>query len=142
VTPLSEQARGLTTVPSGHPVKTTIDRLSEAAEQAGLLVFARIDHSTNAAEFGLHLRPTELVLCGHPRGGTPLMQDRQTAGIDLPVRAVAWEDESGQVWLTYNDADWIAERHRLGPESSDGVAAIRAGLAGLTAIATSGGDRS
>jgi uncharacterized protein (DUF302 family) len=94
-------------------------------------VFARIDHADGAAKVGMQLRPTELVIFGHPRGGTPLMIDRQTAGIDLPVKALAWEDAEGKVWLTYNDARWLAERHGLGPQSVDAVNAIAAGLASV-----------
>jgi uncharacterized protein (DUF302 family) len=127
---------GLRTIASSHSVKETIDRLSKVAENAGLIVFNRIDHGTNAAHLGMHLRPTELVLIGHPRGGTPLMLDRQTAGIDLPVRVLAWEDESGRVWLTYNEPDWIARRHKLGPASSKHVNAISGGLATFATTAT------
>jgi uncharacterized protein (DUF302 family) len=82
------------------------------------------------------LRPTCLLIFGHPRGGTPLMQERQTAGIDLPVKALAWEDESGKVWLTYNDAIWLADRHGLGPASEAAVAAVNTGMAAMAAEAT------
>ncbi|MGP4015595.1 DUF302 domain-containing protein [Saccharopolyspora sp. 5N708] len=76
----------------------------EAATSAALFVFSRIDHADNAAKAGLELRPTELVIFGNPHGGTPLMQERQTTGIDLPVKVLAWQDENGAVWLTYNSA--------------------------------------
>ena len=79
---------GLITVPSRFSVGETLDRLTAALTSAGLLVFARINHASNAAEVGLPLRPTELLIFGHPKGGTPLMQDKQTAGIDLPVKAL------------------------------------------------------
>ncbi|MCO5971805.1 DUF302 domain-containing protein [Actinoallomurus soli] len=98
---------------------------------AGLLVFARIDHAGNAVQAGMELRPTELLIFGNPRGGTPLMQDRQTSGIDLPVKALAWQDEHGKVWLTYDRASWIADRHGLGAESESAVKAIDTGLAHL-----------
>ena len=100
------------------------------------MVFARIDHTDGAAKVGLPLRPTELVLFGHAKGGTPLMQDRQTAGIDLPLKALAWEDADHKVWLTYNDAAWIAQRHGLGPASAPAVQAIAAGLAAAANTAT------
>lgn len=77
---------------------------------AGLQVFARVDHAAGAREVGLDLRPTELLIFGNARGGTPLMQDKQTAGIDLPLKALAWADEDGQTWLSYNDPAWIAEQ--------------------------------
>jgi uncharacterized protein (DUF302 family) len=74
------------------------------------------------------LRPTELLLVGSPRGGTPLMQDRQTAGLDLPLRALAWEDGDGRAWVTTNDAAWIAAHHGLGEASAPAVAALSAVL--------------
>ncbi|WP_292422281.1 DUF302 domain-containing protein [Mesorhizobium sp.] len=106
----------------------TIDRLVDTIIHAGLRVFARIDHAAGAHEIGAALRPTELLIFGHPKGGTPLMQDRQLAGIDLPVKALAWEDAQGKVWLSYNQAQWLAERHGLGDTSRDAVAAIAAGM--------------
>jgi Uncharacterized conserved protein len=119
---------GLVTVESAHPVHETVDRLAATVTAAGSMVFARIDHAAGAAEAGMSLRPTELLIFGNPRGGTPLMQDRQTAGIDLPVKALAWEDEAGKVWLTYDTVAWIARRHDLGDESRPAVTAIDEGL--------------
>jgi uncharacterized protein (DUF302 family) len=124
---------GLITVASRFSVGETLDHLTTALTAAGLLVFARIDHARGAHEVGLELRPTELLIFGHPKGGTPLMQDKQTAGIDLPVKALAWEDEQGRVWLTYNAAAWIATRHALGSASTEAITAIDAGLAALAA---------
>jgi len=126
---------GLITVASDAPVGETIDRLVETVTAAGMSVFARIDHAAGAAEAGMELRPTEVVLFGHPRGGTPLMQDRQTAGIDLPLKALAWEDEHGAVWLTTNDPQWLAQRHGLGEASRQAVAALAAGLERVTGVA-------
>lgn len=122
---------GMVTVPSGWSVGETIDRMQSVVTAAGLLVFARIDHAGNAARAGMQLRPTELLIFGNPRGGTPLMQDRQTSGIDLPVKALAWEDEDGEVWLTYNRGSWLADRHGLGAESETAIKAIEAGLTQL-----------
>jgi uncharacterized protein (DUF302 family) len=130
-------ADGLITVASDAPVGETIDRLVETVTAAGMRVFARIDHAAGAVEVGMELRPTELVLFGHPRGGTPLMQDRQTAGIDLPLKALAWEDEHGRVWLTANDPEWLARRHGLGEESRQAVAALTAGLERVMGVAAS-----
>lgn len=127
---------GLITVASAFPVSETVDRLAAAADGAGMQVFARVDHAAGAAEAGMALRPTELVLVGNPRGGTPLMQDRQTAGIDLPLRALAWEDAGGRVWVTTNDAAWIADRHGLGEASAGAVSAVSAGLARIVGEAT------
>ena len=127
---------GMVTLESSYPVRETVDRLTAAARRAGLQIFARIDHWGNAATIGMRLRPTELLIFGIPRGGTPLMLDGQTAGIDLPVKALAWEDDQGRTWLTYNQARWIARRHGLGAPSEASVSALEAGLAQLAAAAT------
>jgi len=129
---------GLETVASAFPVAETVDRLAAAAEAAGMTVFARVDHAAGAAEVGLPLRPAELILVGNPRGGTPLMQDAQMAGIDLPLRALAWEDADGRVWMTTNDTAWIAARHGLGEASAAAVSAVSAGLARIVGEATAG----
>jgi uncharacterized protein (DUF302 family) len=129
---------GLVTVESASSVSETIDRLAAAAEAAGMRVFARVDHAAGAAEVGMTLRPTELLLVGNPRGGTPLMQDSQTAGLDLPLRALAWEDADGRVWVTTNDAAWLAARHGLGQASAAATSAISAGLARIVTEATAG----
>lgn len=127
---------GLITVASRFSVSETLDRLTDALTSVGLLVFARIDHARNAQEVGMELRPTELLIFGNPKGGTPLMQDKQTSGIDLPVKALAWEDEAGKVWLTYNEAAWLATRHELGAQSQDAIKAIASGLARLVSSST------
>jgi uncharacterized protein (DUF302 family) len=126
---------GLISIESRFSVAQTIDRLADAATAAGLAVFARIDHGKGAQDAGMELRPTELLIFGHPKGGTPLMQDRQAAGIDLPVRALAWEDESGQVWLGYDDTEWLAKRHGLGAASAQALTALRTGIAKLVSAA-------
>ncbi len=127
---------GLIKILSTHSVPETIDRLESAATAAGLKTFARVDHAAGAATVGMQLRPTLLLVFGNPRGGTPLMIDEQAAGIDLPLKALAFQDADGQVWLTYNDPTWVAERHRLGSESAAAVQAMSNGLAALTAKAT------
>ena len=132
---------GLISVESRFGVTETIDRLVATVTGAGLRIFARIDHAAGAREIAAPLRPTELLIFGHPKGGTPLMQDRQLAGIDLPIKALAWEDDQGKVWLSYNDAQWLAERHGLGDASRDAVAAIAAGMQKVV-TAAAGVDRS
>jgi uncharacterized protein (DUF302 family) len=127
---------GLITVASSFSVRETLERLVSFVTSHGLVVFARIDHADGAAKVGLPLRPTELVIFGHARGGTPLMQDRQTAGIDLPLKALAWQDADHKVWLTHNDAAWIAQRHGLGPASAQAVKAMATGLAAAVKAAT------
>jgi uncharacterized protein (DUF302 family) len=129
---------GLITLSSGYSVRETIDRLSARATSLGLTIFARVDHAAGAAQVSMPLRPTELLIFGNPKGGTPLMQDQQTAGIDLPVKALAWEDANGKVWLTYNDGAWIAERHGLGAKGADTVKALATGMDAVTRFAAAG----
>jgi uncharacterized protein (DUF302 family) len=88
-----------------------MDRLETEIRAEGMKVFARIDHAAGASEAGLELRPTQLIIFGNARGGTPLMQSAQTVGIDLPLKALVWEDASGTTWLSYNEPSWIAKRH-------------------------------
>jgi uncharacterized protein (DUF302 family) len=102
---------GLTTVPSHFAPKETMDRLETEIGERGMNVFARIDHAAGAAEAGLTLRPTELIIFGNARGGTPLMQSVQTVGIDLPLKLLVWEDAAGKTWISYNEPAWIAQRH-------------------------------
>ena len=135
-------SNGLITVASRFSARETMDRLIAAVTSAGLHVFARIDHAANAAQVGMELRPTEVLIFGNPRGGTPLMQDRQTAGIDLPVKALVWEDEEGKVWLTYNEAAWLAARHELSTRSKDAVEAIEKGMTTLARSIAESADTS
>ena len=111
---------GLTTITSGHPARETMDRLEAAVKAKGLTVFARIDHAEGAAAVGLSLRPTELLIFGNAKGGTPLMEAAQTIGIDLPLKALAWQDASGETWLSWNDPSWLAARHDLSAEAVTG----------------------
>ena len=129
---------GLVTLSSRFPVRETIDRLVEKVTSLGLNVFARVDHAAGAARGGMPLRPTELLIFGNPKGGTPLMLDQQSTGIDLPIKVLAYEDADGKVWLTYNQAQWIAARHGLGANSADAVKAIAAGMAAVTRYAAEG----
>jgi uncharacterized protein (DUF302 family) len=107
----STAADGLVAVKSPHSVKATIDRFAAAAKARGLNVFLRVDHAAGAKKIGKDLRPTELLVFGNPQGGTPLMECAQSAGIDLPLKALAWQDAGGQVWLAYNDPRYLAARH-------------------------------
>ncbi|HEY5745030.1 MAG TPA: DUF302 domain-containing protein [Chryseolinea sp.] len=119
---------GLKNLPSDFSVKETLDRLATLVLSHGLTVFIRIDHGANAAHVGLPLRPTEVIFFGNPKAGTVLMQDKQTAGLDLPMKALAWEDENGKVWLTYNEIQWISQRHDLTGKSAALVNAIEDGM--------------
>jgi uncharacterized protein (DUF302 family) len=102
---------GLTTIPSSLGPKETMDRLVAEIRAKGMNVFARIDHAAGAAQVGLKLRPTELILFGNALGGTPLMQSVQTVGIDLPLKVLVWQDAEGKTWVSYNEPRWIAQRH-------------------------------
>jgi uncharacterized protein (DUF302 family) len=113
-----------------------MNRLEAAVKAKGLSVFARVDHAAGAAEVGLPLRPTELLIFGNARGGTPLMQSTQTIGIDLPLKALVWQDASGNTWLSYNDPAWLAKRHGLGHEVDPTVNALAAALNALATAAT------
>ena len=127
---------GLVTIASALSVRDTVDRLADIVTTKGMTVFARIDHAANARSIGLELRPTELLIFGNPNGGTPLMQNRQTAGIDLPVRVLAWQDPDGRVWISHDDPAWIAERHGLGAGSDTSVRAMQVAVAALTTAAS------
>jgi uncharacterized protein (DUF302 family) len=104
---------GLVSKKSNHSVKETADRLENILKSKGMKVFNRIDHSAGAKGVGIGLRPTELVIFGNPKVGAPLMKCGQSIAIDLPQKAVIWEDEGGTVWLTYNDPDYLAARHGI-----------------------------
>lgn len=104
---------GLVRVKSAHGVKETLDRLETALKDKGVNIVARVDHAASAEKVGLKLRPTSVLVFGNPKAGTPLMQCKQTIAIDLPQRALAWQDEAGQVWLAYNDQQALAKRHAL-----------------------------
>src|SRR3954453_17897503 len=102
---------GLTIRPSSYGPKETMDRLAASVVDKGMAILARIDHAAAAAKAGMELRPTEVLIFGNPRAGTPLMQGVQTIGIDLPLKALVWQDEAVGVWLAYNDPAWLAARH-------------------------------
>lgn len=107
----AQAADGLVEMKSTSSVKETLNKFEATAKERGLMIFARIDHAAGAQKIGATLRPTELLIFGNPQGGTPLMACAQTAGIDLPLKALAWEDAAGQVWLGYNDPQYVATRH-------------------------------
>ncbi len=104
---------GLVSIKSSHSVGKTLDRLTSLLKEKGMTIFARIDHSEGAKKVGQELRPTELLIFGNPKIGSQLMRCGQTAAIDLPQKMVAWEDESGGVWLSYNDPEYVKARHGI-----------------------------
>jgi len=104
---------GMVSIKSAYDVATTADRLETALSKSGMTVFTRINHSDGAMNVGMQLRPTELIIFGNPKVGTPLMQCNQSTAIDLPQKALVWQDEKGQVWFSYNDPAYLVGRHNI-----------------------------
>lgn len=122
---------GLVTAESAFGPAETMDRLEEGVKAMGMTVFARIDHAAGAAKAGMELRPTELLIFGNPKAGTPLMMAGQTIGIDLPLKALVWQDEAGATRIGWNDPAWLAGRHGLGGDAGAVAAKMGAALKGL-----------
>ncbi len=131
-------ADGLTAVRSPYGAPETMDRFEKIARDSGMNIFARIDHAAGAAKVGLSLRPTQVLVFGNPKGGTPFIECSQTVGIDLPLKVLVWEDATGHVWIGYNDPAWIGHRH--GADNCPAIGAISKALANLVdkAIAPAG----
>jgi uncharacterized protein (DUF302 family) len=118
---------GIISKPSKYSVPETLHRLETILTSKGIKVFAQVDHSGEAEKAGLNMPPTQLLIFGNPKGGTPVMLAAPTAAIDLPWKALAWQDAAGQVWLSYNDAAYIQKRYGLGDD-------VMKPLAGLAAV--------
>jgi uncharacterized protein (DUF302 family) len=131
-------ADGLATVQSSFGATETVDRLVAEIQKRGLTLFARVDHAAGAAEVGLPLRPTLLLIFGNATGGTPLMRADQTAGIDLPLKVLVWEDADGKTWLSYDEPRWIAARHGLATSQAHVVDALSAAVTTITQKAAHG----
>jgi uncharacterized protein (DUF302 family) len=127
---------GLITVKSSHGLEETMNRLETQVQAMGLTVFANIDHGAGAAAAGLSLRPTRLIIFGNAKGGTPLMQSVQTVGIDLPLKALVWQDAEGVTWVSYNAPDWFAKRHGAGKAAEGPVGTMAAALNTIAEAAT------
>ena len=104
---------GMISKKSHHSVKVTLDKLEAVLKKKGIGVALRWSHDAKGKSVGIPLRPTELLMFGNPKLGTHMFTSNQTAGIDLPLKALAWEDDKGQVWLTYNDPAYVANRHDI-----------------------------
>jgi len=124
------QSDGRITSRSAFSPTETMGHLEKAIREKGIIIFARIDHSGGAAAAGLPLRFTQLLIFGNPKAGTPLMESRQTIGIDLPLKFLVWQDERGDVWVTYQDPSYLAALHQV-TDRADTVAALSAVLDGL-----------
>lgn len=117
---------GMVRLTSPYSVSETVRRLESLLQGLGLAVFARIDHSGEAEKVGLKMRPTQLIIFGSPKQGTPLMVASPTLAIDLPLKALAWEDASGKVWLSYNTPDYLKQRHNIPEELVKNISGIGA----------------
>jgi uncharacterized protein (DUF302 family) len=124
-------AEGLVTTASPFGPEETARRLKAEIASHGLTLFAVIDHAKNAREVGMALRPTAVFVFGSAKAGTPLMQANQTMGIDLPLKALIWQDEGGKTWISYNDPVWLGRRHQLPAEAGQIAAKLLGGLDAL-----------
>ena len=123
---MSESGNGLVRIASPRSVPETIQRLEEVLRAKGMTIFARIDHSGEAAKVGLEMHPTQVLLFGSPKGGTPVMVAAPSVAIDLPLKALVAEDDQGKVWVTYNSPAYLQERHNLPSELLPNIAVIEA----------------
>jgi len=127
---------GLITIRSSHGPESTMRRLEAEVRSKGMAVFAHIDHAAGAAATSLSLRPTDLLIFGNATTGTPLMQAVQTIGIDLPLKALVWQDETDTTWLSYNDPNWLAQRHGLTGANRSTIEAMSNVLRAIASKAT------
>jgi uncharacterized protein (DUF302 family) len=128
---------GLKTSLSSYGPSETIARALSVIERLGMTVLARVDHSAAAAKVGMKLRPTEVILFGNPKTGTPLMQEVQTIGIDLPLKLLVWQDEHDRTWIAYNDPFWLAARHAVSEGSTPILEKMGQALAKIVEAASS-----
>ncbi len=126
---------GIIRLKSANSASATIDKLEAVLKKKGMTVFKRVDHTAGAKKVGLQIRPTDLLIFGNPKVGTPLMMCSQTAALDLPQKALAYEDKNGQVWLAYNDPVYMAKRHGI-KGCDKAVNKVVGALAKFTKIAT------
>jgi uncharacterized protein (DUF302 family) len=124
--------QGLTTIASSLDPRETMDRLETEIRARGMQVFARIDHAAGAVAAGLALAPTELIIFGNAQAGTPLMQADQTMGIDLPLKALVWQDAAGKTWLSYDQPVWLAQRHGFSEQMAPALNRMDAMLGEVT----------
>lgn len=120
----TSQDNGMVHLSSPDPVSETVKRLEAILQTRSLTVFARIDHSGEAEKAGMKMHPTQLILFGSPKGGTPLMVVSPTLAIDLPLKALVWEDAEGKVWVSYNTAEYLKQRHNIPDELLKNIAVI------------------
>ena len=132
---IASEIDGIIKIKSAHSVTETINKLEAVLIKKGMTIFKRVDHTAGASKAGLKIRPTELLIFGNPKVGTPLMQCSQTAALDLPQKALAYKDKNGQVWLAYNDPTYMKKRHKL-KNCDAAVQKVTNALAKFSSIAT------
>jgi uncharacterized protein (DUF302 family) len=120
----TSQDNGMIHLSSPHSVAETLTRLDSILQTRGLTVFARIDHSGEADKVGMKMHSTQLIIFGSPKGGTPVMVASPTLAIDLPLKALVWEDAGGKVWVSYNSAEYLKHRHNIPDELVKNIAGI------------------
>jgi uncharacterized protein (DUF302 family) len=118
--------RGIVDIPSPYSVPETLARVEALLKEKGLAIFARIDHSGEAEKVGLKMRPTQLLIFGSPKAGTPMMVAAPSLAIDLPLKALAWEDGQGKVWLSYNAPEYLQQRHGFPADLMKNIAGVGA----------------
>jgi|ERR1700726_918172 len=118
------QDNGLIDLPSNHSVDETVEKLKAILQAKGVMLFALVDHSGEAAKVGMKMPPTKLLIFGNPKAGTPLMLAAPSIAIDLPLKILIWEDEHGKVWITYNSPAYLQKRHNVPAEVSPNIAVI------------------
>jgi uncharacterized protein (DUF302 family) len=114
-------SNGINNKSSKHSVEETLGKLQAILQVKGIAVFALIDHSGEAEKVGMKMRPTKLLIFGNPKGGTPLMLAAPSIAIDLPLKILVWEDDQGNVWVSYNSPEYLAERHGLSPNLTQNI---------------------
>jgi uncharacterized protein (DUF302 family) len=121
---MSSTANGIIDKPGNHSVDETAEKLQAILRGKGIALFALVDHSGEAANVGMKMRPTKLLIFGNPKAGTPLMQASPSVAIDLPLKILIWEDAAGKVWVSYNSAVYLRERHHLPEELERNIAVV------------------
>ena len=122
----SNPENGIVTIPSHHSVDETVEKLEGVLRAKGVKLFALIDHSGEAENVGIRMPPTKLLIFGNPKAGSPLMIASRSSAIDLPMKALIWEDSDGKVWISYNAPGYLQTRHGLPPELTQNVAVVEA----------------
>ena len=129
---MSSRSNGIIDKPASHSVDETVEKLKGMLRDKGITLFALIDHSGEAEKAGIKMRPTKLLIFGSPKAGTPLMLAAPSSAIDLPLKILIWEDARGKVWVSYNSAAYLQERHNLPQQLLPNIGAVEA-LAGKAA---------